>query len=241
MEDDCEVHPSAAWLDDPSLNLKKAPRAPLVPTMAVDYGLSRVGLAVSVGISPRVLHGVSNRGSDLEVVKQILVRARGEGIRKIVVGFPLMRDGEECEMCHIVRSFALLLADAGAVSNTPTTVYLWDERFSSAQAGAMLDRHGGGMSKKIEIDSLAASLILTHYFDAGGEGAEKVMASGQRTPELLAAAGVTGGSGEQGQQELFGEDLKRKRDEERAESTRLIASGAYVPFMKPPRSKRKRR
>lgn len=90
-EDDFEVHPSAAWLNDPSLNLKKARRAPLGRTMAVDYGLSRVGLAVSVGISPRILPGVSNRGSDLEVVKQVFVRARGEGIRSIVVGFPLMR------------------------------------------------------------------------------------------------------------------------------------------------------
>lgn len=152
------------------------------------------------------------------------------------------RDGEECDMCHVVRSFALVLADAGAVCKTPTSVFLWDERFSSAQAEAMLDRYGGRMSKKVEIDSLAAGLILKHYFDAGGEGAEKVLASGQRTPEILAAAGMTGNAGGQGQEEeLFGEDLKRKRDEERAESSRLIASGEFVPFMKPAKSKRKRR
>lgn len=79
-------------------------------------------------------------------------------------------------MCHVVRNFALVLADAGVVSKSPTSVYLWDERFTSAQANAMLDRHGGGMSKKVDIDSLSAGLILQHYFDAGGVGAEKVSA-----------------------------------------------------------------
>lgn len=79
-------------------------------------------------------------------------------------------------MCHIVRNFALVLADAGVVSKSPISVYLWDERFTSAQANAMLDRYGGGMSKKVDIDCLSAGLILEHYFDAGGVGAEKVSA-----------------------------------------------------------------
>lgn len=57
----------------------------------MDYGTRRVGLAIGVGISPRTVPGVTNRGSDLEVARQVLVRARGEGIRDIVVGLPLER------------------------------------------------------------------------------------------------------------------------------------------------------
>lgn len=145
-------------------------------------------------------------------------------------------------MCYTVRDFALVLADAGAVSRQPTSVYLWDERFSSAQAEAMLDRHGGRISKKVEIDSLAAGLILQHYFASGGRGAEKVTPSGQRSPEILMAAGIADGNGGvPGAAELSGEDLKLKRYEERAEWLRIAAAGDFVPFMKPPKSKRKKR
>lgn len=90
-DDDFEVHPSASWLYDPASNPKPRGSKPLGLTMGVDYGLARVGLAVSMGISPRRLHSVINRGSDLEVARKVLIQARGEGVRNIVVGFPLMR------------------------------------------------------------------------------------------------------------------------------------------------------
>lgn len=90
-DDEFEVHPSASWLYDPASNPKPRGSKPMRLTMGVDYGLARVGLAVSMGISPRILHSVSNRGSDLEVARKVLIQARGEGVRNIVVGFPLMR------------------------------------------------------------------------------------------------------------------------------------------------------
>lgn len=143
-------------------------------------------------------------------------------------------------MCNVVRNFATVLSGAGAVSRTPTSVYLFDERFSSVQAEAMLHRHGGRLSKKVEIDSLAASLILDHYFAERGEGRERVE-PGEPTSELRMAAGVTAEEEGCGSKELFGEDLKLQRDKERAESLRLVAEREYVPFMRAPKSKRKRR
>lgn len=95
-EDDDEIdviHPSAAWLNQPTASLgdEDESRKPSRRTLAVDYGTRRVGLAISVGILPRAVVGITNRGNDLEVVRHVLLRARGEGIREIVVGLPLIR------------------------------------------------------------------------------------------------------------------------------------------------------
>lgn len=100
--DDDDVHPSVAWLypassadsnrgSRRSSDRNETKRKPSRRTLCVDYGTRRVGLAISVGISPRTVPGITNRGSDLEVARQVLIRARGEGIRDIVVGLPLVR------------------------------------------------------------------------------------------------------------------------------------------------------
>lgn len=87
---------------------------------------------------------------------------------------PRGRNGTESDTSKLVRGFSSILAEAGAVSRPPVSVLLWDERFTTAQAHAMIDRHGGNMGKRVEIDSLAASLILDHYFARRGNGAERV-------------------------------------------------------------------
>lgn len=93
-DDDDEIHPSVAWLYQTSTTPTRSEgKKPFRRTLAVDYGTQRVGLAIGVGISPRVVPGITNRGSDLEVARQVLIRARGEGIRDIVVGLPLVRQG----------------------------------------------------------------------------------------------------------------------------------------------------
>lgn len=150
-------------------------------------------------------------------------------------------------MCRTVRSFACVLADAGGASSSPTNVFLWDERFSSAQAEAMLDVNGGGLSKKVEIDSLAASLILEHYFAEGGaDKAERIVPASVASPEIIYAAGRTAGRGGGGEGEEengdFGEASRRKLFKERADSIRSMAEGEeYVPLMRAPKKKRKRR
>lgn len=156
-------------------------------------------------------------------------------------------------MCEIVRGFASVLADVGAQSRPPAGVFLWDERFSSAQAGAMLDPYGGGMSSKVEIDSLAASLILEHFFAEGGsDSAEKVEPStGVMVPlEVLEAAGrkgeTEGGgeeSGEEREEDAYGEGSRRRFQEMREESARSTAAGEdlVAPRKRTSRKRRRRR
>jgi len=100
-DEDDDIHPSVAWLYPAAATTedtggstsdgKRRRRKPSRRTLCVDYGTRRLGLAIGVGISPRTVPGITNRGSDLDVARQVLVRARGEGIRDIVVGLPLVR------------------------------------------------------------------------------------------------------------------------------------------------------
>lgn len=148
-------------------------------------------------------------------------------------------------MCQMVRGFASKLADAGAASRPSATVFLWDERFSSAQAEAMLDPNGGGVSRKVEIDSLAASVILEHYFAGGGrDGAERVEPGAATAATLFAAGRGRQGEEEKEEQEeedKYGEGSRRRLDEMRAESVRSAAAGDFVPTMRAPKRRRKRR
>ncbi|CAM9358978.1 unnamed protein product, partial [Hapterophycus canaliculatus] len=250
--DDDDIHPSVAWLYPASSSdskggsihgSNKPKRKPSRRTLCVDYGTRRVGLAIGVGISPRTVPGVTNRGSDLEIARQVLVRARGEGIRDIVVGLPLLRNGTETEMCEIVRSFASVLADVGAASRPTANVFLWDERFSSAQAGAMLNKHGGGMSGKVEIDSLAASIILEHFFEGGGaDSAEEVPPSSGVVPAevLLAAGRKETEEGQEKEEDAYGEGSRRRFQEMREESARSAAAGENASSNKKYRRRRRR-
>lgn len=143
-------------------------------------------------------------------------------------------------MCETVRRFASVLADAGAASSPPVSASLWDERFSSAQAEALLDPYGGGMSSTVEVDSLAASLVLEHYFAEGGmDRAEKVL-PGTPSAEILSAIGRRGQEQET-DEDLFGEESRRRLYERRADSIRSTGDRDFVPLMRPPKNKRKRR
>lgn len=153
-------------------------------------------------------------------------------------------------MCEIVRGFASVLADVGAQSRPPAGVFLWDERFSSAQAGAMLDPYGGGMSSKVEIDSLAASLVLEHFFEEGGpENAEKVEPSTGVVPlEVLEAAGRKEGDAEEDEErgggreeDAYGEGSRRRFQEMREESATSTAAGEDLVPRKIARKRRRRR
>lgn len=151
-------------------------------------------------------------------------------------------------MCEIVRGFASVLADVGAQSRPSAGVFLWDERFSSAQAGAMLDPYGGGMSRRVEIDSLAASLILEHFFEEGGAAsAERVEPSTGVVPlEVLEAAGRRGDAGvheERGrerEEDAYGEGSRRRFQEMREESARSTAAGEDLAPRNNARRRRRR-
>lgn len=125
------------------------------PTLGVDYGLRRTGVCVGVGFAARPLEVIEHDEDADAVVARLLLLMRRERIASFVVGLPLERDGGEGAQCAVTRLFADKLAAAAA----PAPVVLWDERFSSREAEALLAHRPGAA-----LDAVAACVILDDYF-----------------------------------------------------------------------------
>ena len=134
-------------------------------TVGVDFGLRRVGVAISSGFAPlplTVLQCTSANSAGFERVASALATvARGEGATQMVVGMPYNSTGGEGEQAAVTRKFAEVLADAVA----PLPVFLWDERFSSAEA-TMRMNGGRGAARGEALDAVAAAIILEDFFAA---------------------------------------------------------------------------
>lgn len=132
--------------------------------MALDYGRSRIGVAVSdpggVIASP---HGaVRNTGDELpEPPADLLALLEELGAERVVVGLPLHMDGSSGEMADEARAFAAALREA-----TGLPVEEWDERLSSSAAERALIETGAPSRVRREkgrVDAMAAALTLRAY------------------------------------------------------------------------------
>ncbi|MGE4556685.1 MAG: Holliday junction resolvase RuvX [Desulfovibrionaceae bacterium] len=138
-------------------------------TLGVDYGMKRVGLALSdsegrLALPYRVIERTTREalfGVLAEIVKK-------EGVEAVVVGLPLSLDGEETLSSRQCRNFAASLA-----RRTGLPVSLMDERLTSAEAERSLMQAGCNSRKRRKsLDAHAAALILrTHLDHSAGEGA----------------------------------------------------------------------
>lgn len=159
------------------------PSRGMVRTVGVDFGLRRVGVAVSSGIASLPLRVLACQGTSEEDFKAVATSVanivRGEGATQVVVGMPFNSTGGEGEQAAITRKFAAILADI--VGTRP--VFLWDERFSSAEAKMRMNG-GRGAARGEFIDAVAAAVILDDFFaadEALSEGAIHVPSSAVNT------------------------------------------------------------
>lgn len=131
--------------------------------LAIDHGLARCGCAISdrSGTIARPLPVIEP--TEAAAVARL---AGAEGAERVVVGLPLTLEGEEGEQAGIVREFCAELA-----TEVEVPVETWDERLTTAMAGA--SRRAGARGAE---DSLAAAHLLESYLAAAerrgaGEGA----------------------------------------------------------------------
>jgi putative Holliday junction resolvase len=126
--------------------------------LAVDYGLKRIGLAMTdllqIAASPfETIESVSLKKNALKIAET----AKANEVSEIVVGLPLSMNGDESEMTGIVRNF---IDELKKVSGLPVVEI--DERLTTAQAERMLveeaDMPRG--KRKGAKDKIAAALIL---------------------------------------------------------------------------------
>jgi putative Holliday junction resolvase len=136
--------------------------------LGVDYGLKRIGLAVSdaTGTLARPLTTLDRHGlpTDRLAVAAVLAEAGkldDEPIAVIVVGWPRRLDGSPNDQTPRVEAFARELG-----SNATVPVVLQDERLSSHEAdGLLAAREKDWRKRKQQLDAAAAAVILQDYLD----------------------------------------------------------------------------
>ncbi|KAL1496707.1 hypothetical protein AB1Y20_014300 [Prymnesium parvum] len=137
-------------------------------TLGVDYGLRRVGVALGTGYAPQPLC-ILSVDSPHAAAARLCAIAAAEGAEQLVVGLPYTSSGGEGEQALLTRAFARLLAEA----SPRRPVFLWDERFSSAEAAARMHA-GRGAARGEALDAAAAAVILESFFDGEHSRAEWV-------------------------------------------------------------------
>lgn len=132
--------------------------------LAVDFGLKRVGLAVSdpLQIIARALETLHYQ-SRKELLRHLVTVIQQNEIVRVVMGLPRHMDGHEGEMAKMVRDLMDELA-----ARVPIPLVAWDERLSSVQAERALREMGRSArhTKRGEVDRLAAVFILQSYLDS---------------------------------------------------------------------------
>lgn len=129
---------------------------------AIDYGLKRIGIALSderkiIALPFATVEG-GKRGA-LSVVERL--NEKKHELEAVVIGMPLLMNGKKGEMALIVEAFAKELGDLLSVP-----IILFDERLSSKQADAGLRLMGQKRKERTgNIDQAAAALLLQTYLD----------------------------------------------------------------------------
>jgi putative Holliday junction resolvase len=129
---------------------------------AIDYGLARVGLAISdeMRFLARPLVCLPNT----KQLSQAIVQELGKhgAIEAIVLGLPIQMNGKEGEMAQEVRKFAEELK-----KHTALPILFWDERLTSAQADRTLREAELSRKKRAALsDTMSATVILQSYLDS---------------------------------------------------------------------------
>jgi len=133
--------------------------------MGIDYGLRRVGIAVTdeQGLAIRGLTTIDRRKNP-DLIAAILSLIKQEKPETLVIGLPLDIDMAETVMSKEVRSFAEKLQISSGLP-----VNFVDESYSSKKAAELMRFRKKKMRKdKAAIDRLAACLILQSYREDQG-------------------------------------------------------------------------
>ena len=131
--------------------------------MGIDYGVKRVGLAISdpLGIIAGPVGFIQRRAGKRPPLAKVIERAKELEARGFVIGLPLDGEGNESEWTAEVRAFG---AELG--KRTGMQVIFIDERFSTATAlRAIRDMEESTKGRKGDVDSLAATVLLQNALD----------------------------------------------------------------------------
>ncbi len=132
-------------------------------TMGIDFGLARIGIALSDDTkflaTPFETYKRKGEEQDLNHLVEII---KTKNIDEIVCGLPMNMAGVEQEIAIKTREFMANLQQKYAIN-----IVFEDERLSSLMAEEMLKETEKDWKKRKEkLDAVAASIILQDYLDA---------------------------------------------------------------------------
>lgn len=130
--------------------------------LALDYGLRRIGLAITDAqrsmVFPRPILENNGEAFIIEHLRKMILE---EGITALVLGYPYDDRHIETSQTEKMRVLGERLTVALSIP-----VFYEDEKYTTAQAEALLDSYGYDYAqKKMNRDSIAAMLILQSYLE----------------------------------------------------------------------------
>ena len=143
------------------------PPHPTGKLLALDVGLTRIGLAVcdALQLTVRPLY-VLHRRSRNEDFAQLAQWVQRQEVQAVICGLPLNMDGSEGPQAQTTRKWAMRLAHAlRALLGAPLPVIFWDERLTTAAAQELIAAQGASLRETGE-DAVAAAVLLQSYLDA---------------------------------------------------------------------------
>lgn len=131
--------------------------------MAFDYGVKRIGLAVTDPL--QLISSALTTVHPDDIWTFLTNYLQQEPVETFVVGKPLQMDGTPSQSAQYVLGFVRRLR-----KTYPTIpVVEIDERFTSKMASAVIAQSGKGKKKRQDkglVDAVAASIILQSYMDS---------------------------------------------------------------------------
>ena len=133
----------------------------MMKVIGIDFGLSKVGLAISdpSGIIALPLKVIRYKNKE-DLLSELKGIAKEKNVNKFVVGYPISMNYKENEMTKIIDIFKQ------DMENMNFEVILEDERLSSEYAKKIMIEQDVKVSRNKEmVDLTAASIILHTYLD----------------------------------------------------------------------------
>ncbi|MBE0604120.1 MAG: Holliday junction resolvase RuvX [Deltaproteobacteria bacterium] len=130
--------------------------------LGLDYGNRRIGMAVSdpLGLTAQPLPAIARTG-DRKDIAEIGRRAAEIGATSVVLGLPLLMNGDEGPAAVRAREFGARIEEEISL---PVT--MWDERMTTMQSERHLIDSGVRREKRKGLrDSLSAMFILQSVLD----------------------------------------------------------------------------
>lgn len=138
--------------------------------LGLDYGLKRIGLALSderqIIASPLVTFHAEEKTEKtvskfIFFIKELQEKGNYE-IEKMVVGYPLMMNAKPGFLADETKHFVSLLEKEMTIP-----IILWDERLTSVQAERSLRESTMTRKKRTKVvDIISAAIILQNYLDS---------------------------------------------------------------------------